>query len=164
MSVTEVFLLIIRWLHNIAAITWIGGSLFYWLVLRPNYKKTNSNNDVLNILVIKQFKGFVDTSILVLLVTGIIMTFDRLTDGFIGVPYAATLGIKFLLALWMFYIVLSKRQRLLSTTNSAPNESKSLWQKTGETLVSYNTLVVLGVLVFLLADILRQLVEKALIN
>ena len=74
------------------------------------------------------------------------------------------MGVKFLLALWMFYIVLSKRQRLLSTTNPAPNENKSLWQKTGETLVSYNTLVVLGVVIFLLADILRQLVEKALIN
>jgi len=163
MNIAEVFLLIVRWLHNIAAITWIGGSLFYWLVLRPNYRKS-LNNDVLNGLVLKQFKGFVDTSILVLLVTGIIMTFDRLTGGFIGVPYAAILGIKFLLALWMFYIVLSKSQRLLLTTIHNTSESKSLWQKAGETLVSYNTLVVLGVVVFLLADILSQLVEKALIN
>ena len=162
MSITEGFLLVVRWLHNIAAITWVGGSLFYFLVLRPASKKEASSWGPLSRTIAMEFKGLVNTSILVLVVTGAIMAFDRLAGGLVGVSYVAALGVKVSLALWMFYIVLSRRRRAIDTVDQNGLSSRPLPQRIGRTLSGYNTVVVLGLLVFLMADLLRFLVERAL--
>ena len=47
-----------------------------------------------------EFRTVVVTSIIVLVATGAILAFDRLTE--VEPPYAATLGIKVVLSLWMF--------------------------------------------------------------
>ena len=165
MSVADGFLLAVRWLHNIAAVTWIGGSLFYFLVLRPAVKRESSAWASANRAIAKEFKSLVDTCILVLVVTGTIMAFDRLTGEFIGVPYVATLAVKISLALWMFYLVLSRRRRIPITKASQALDSPvshSLGQKVGRAVSGYNLIVIFGVIIFLLSDILRFMVEKAL--
>ncbi len=163
MNVTDVFLIVVRFLHSIAAVSWVGGSIFYLLVLRPASQKEVSAWSTLNQGVAKEFKGLVDTCILVLVVTGTIMTFDRLTSGIIGVPYAVVLAAKVLLALWMFYMVLTKRRRINQERPAeASSASKPIWFKAARIVYGYNLIVVLGILVFLLADLLRFLVEKGL--
>ena len=165
MSVGDGFLLAIRWLHSISAVAWVGGSLFYLLVLRPAARREGTPWAIVNQAIAREFKGVVDTCILVLIVTGVIMAFDRLTGEFIGIPYVATLAVKILLALWMFYLALSRRRTIAQASASQTGETTAptaLWQKAARAVSGYNLIAILGVLVFLLSDLLRFLVEKAL--
>ncbi len=162
MSVGDGFLLAIRWLHAVSAVAWVGGSLFYLLVLRPVARREGTPWAIVNQAIAREFKGVVDTCILVLIVTGVIMAFDRLTGEFIGIPYVGTLAVKIFLALWMFYLALSRRRTIAQASASQTGETTALWQKAARAVSGYNLIAILGVLVFLLSDLLRFLVEKAL--
>ena len=162
MNVGDGFLLAIRWLHTISAVAWVGGSLFYLLVLRPAARREGTPWAIVNQAIAREFKGVVDTCILVLIVTGVIMAFDRLIGEFIGIPYVGTLAVKILLALWMFYLALSRRRTIAQASASQTRETSALWQKAARAVSGYNLIAILGVLVFLLSDLLRFLVEKAL--
>ena len=35
MTFGDVFFLLIRWFHGLAAVAWVGGGIFYLMVLRP---------------------------------------------------------------------------------------------------------------------------------
>ena len=91
MSASEIFLLVMRWLHLVSAAAWIGGSLFYLLVLRPAARRAPDSPSVATS---SEFRALVDTSIFVLLVTGVILTFDRLALDVVGAPYVITLTVK----------------------------------------------------------------------
>ena len=93
------------------------------------------------------------------------MAFDRLTGEYIGIPYVGTLAVKIFLALWMFYLALSRRRTVAQARASQAGETTeptALWQKAARAVSGYNLVAILGVLVFLLSDLLRFLVEKAL--
>ena len=88
MSLNDVLFLVMRWLHNIAAVAWVGGGIYYLLILRPRLRRSpqdtpNPGQDYLSL---------VNTAFGILLVTGAVLTFHRVTSGFIGVPYVAVLG------------------------------------------------------------------------
>ena len=104
MTLSEGFLLLIRWFHALAAVTWVGGSLFYVLVLRPQQRKAGADRAMLGPEALNQFRGWVDTCIAVLIVTGTIMLFDRITSPSTESAYLITVSIKITLALWMFAI------------------------------------------------------------
>ncbi|MCE2462529.1 MAG: CopD family protein, partial [Dehalococcoidia bacterium] len=105
----------------------------------------------------EQFRHLVITAIAVLVVTGVILTLSRLTSDYVGLPYVVVLVIKIALALYMFYLVRFLRPRTYEVepapTNRRLHRFTSLF--TGAT-----TVLVLGVIVFLLADILRALIER----
>ncbi len=65
--------MLIMWIHLVAAITWIGGMLFLWLVLRPVLSTLPSGTEDLNTLqrVEERFKTVRWVSLLTLLATGI---------------------------------------------------------------------------------------------
>ena len=84
MGVNDVFLLVVRWLHLVSAAAWIGGSLFYLIVLRPALRRSPDASKAINAAAAVEFRALVDTCILVLLATGVILTFNRLTPGVIG--------------------------------------------------------------------------------
>ena len=113
MSAGDVFLLVVRWLHLVSAAAWVGGSLFYLLVLRPALRRSGDSSGVTESAAV-EFRALVDTSILVILVTGIILTFNRLTPGIVGVPYVVVLGVKIALSLWMFVMARGRRKRQVS--------------------------------------------------
>ena len=159
MGFTDILLLAIRWLHSIAAAAWVGGGLFYLLVLKPSLGKSQDDRrDELRRLG-EQFRHLVNTAIAVLLVTGVILTLSRLTSDYVGLPYVTVLVVKIALALYMFYLVRFLRPRTYAVepvpTNKRLQRFTSLF--TGATAV-----LVLGVIVFLLADILRALIEKGI--
>ena len=153
MSVSEVILLIIRWLHSIAAVAWVGGGLFYLLILRPSLRRSHGTADA---AIGQDFRALVATAMGVLVVTGIVMTFNRLTSDFVGAAYVIVLAIKIAMALYMFYLVRFLRSR---TYPNDPQEEATGYRRwvTGGT-----TVVILGVIVFLLADILSALFEEGL--
>ena len=158
MSFTEVLILVIRWIHAIAAVAWVGGGLFYLIVLRPNLSKGDDASEARK-RIGEQFRGLVNTAIAVLLVTGVIMTLSRLTSNVVGPAYIAVLVVKIVLALYMFYLVRFLRSK--SYPHDPKEEARGL-RKVTSALSGATAVTVMGVAVFLLADVLKTLVEISL--
>ena len=168
MSVADAFLLAVRWIHGLAAVAWIGGSLFYLVVLRPVLRRTREGAARTNALVSAEFRGLVDVSVVVLVLTGAILTFDRLTSRFATSPYVLVLALKVVLALWMFLLAgaLRGRRRRSGAGGGAarqtPSRPPTRTSRVLRALSAGNLIVIIGILVFLLADLLRALFELAL--
>ena len=152
-------LLAIRWLHALAAVAWVGGGIFYLLVLRPTLRDSGNDPNGAARRLGEQFRHLVSTAIAVLVVTGVILTVTRLTSDYVGVPYVVVLGIKIGLALYMFYLVRFLRQRTYPVDDAA--EVRGLRRITAG-FTGATAVLVLGVAVLLLADILQALVEKGI--
>ena len=142
-----------------AAVAWVGGGLFYLLVLRPNLSGSGEDGSGIARRVGEQFRSLVNTAIAVLLVTGTILTLSRLTSEYVGTPYIVVLAIKIVLALYMFYFVRFLRPR--TYPEEASVGTKRLHRITA-LFTGATAVLVLGVIVFLLADILRALIEKGI--
>ena len=159
MSFPDVLLLIIRWLHALAAVAWVGGGVFYLLIVRPSLRTSPDDGPEGVRRLGEQFRHLVNTSIAVLLVTGVVLTLSRLTSDYAGIPYIVVLTVKIVLAVYMFYLVRFLRPRTYpaeaGVTTKGVQRFMSLF--TGATAV-----LVLGVIAFLLADILRALIEKGI--
>lgn len=160
MNIGDIFLLIVRWVHGISAATWIGGSLFFMLVYKPILSKHNQITKILNSDTSNSLRILIDTSIFVLLATGIILTFDRLNSNFIQLPYIYVLSIKIVLCLWIFLIARWSRKSKNSTTILEDNQSNKL----NKFISSYNMVIILGLIVFLISDLLKIIVETTLLN
>ena len=162
MSASELFLLAVRWLHLVSAAAWVGGSLFYLLVLRPALRRSPESSSLANAAG-AEFRALVDTSIFVLVATGIILMFNRLTGGVVGAPYVVTLSVKIVLSMWMFLLAWRRRPRttILDAFMDAPAASTRM-QKVARVISGYNAIVILGIAVFLLSDLLKVLFEMAL--
>lgn len=161
MSAGDVFLLVVRWLHLVSAAAWVGGSLFYLLVLRPALRRSGDSSGVTESAAV-EFRALVDTCILVILVTGIILTFNRLTPGVVGVPYVVVLGVKIALSLWMFVMARGRRRRQMPLPTDQTPPAAGGWRRFTRAVSGYNTIVILGIVVFLLSDLLKVLFEIAL--
>lgn len=163
MSIGDSFLLVVRWLHLISAAAWVGGSLFYLIVLRPALRKSPEASRVINAAAAVEFRALVDTSIFVLLTTGVILTVNRLTPSVVGAPYVIALGIKIALSIWMFVLARGRRRRtpLMEAYREEPQPT-GRFGKIARTVSGYNAIVILGLVVFLLSDLLKVLFEMAI--
>ena len=165
MTITDFFLLVVRWLHLASAAAWVGGSLFYLVVLRPAMRRTASDSSSfssLNLSTAREFRALVDTSIFVLLATGIILTFNRLTPDVVGMPYIAILATKIALSLWMFVLARGRRSRVRFPETYDQRITPSTWHQVLRAVSGYNTIVILGMIEFLLSDLLKILFEIAI--
>jgi uncharacterized membrane protein len=152
----DIFLLIIRWLHAISAVAWVGGGIFYWIVLRPAIK-AGQVPPTLGRFAGAEFGQVVVLAMWTLVVTGGILMFSRLSEPTATVPYAAVLGVKVTLSVWMFLLTVGRRgQRRRDESDEGPLKSAV------SALGSINMTVVLGIIVFLLSDVLRLIVERGL--
>ena len=164
MSLSEAFLLIVRWLHLVSAAAWVGGSIFYLVVLRPALRRRPEASRLTGTAAATEFRALVDTCVYVLIATGVILTLHRLTPGVVGVPYVAVLGAKIALSIWMFVLAWSRRRRT-SVMEAFREEEAPPATRIGKLLRAvsgYNTLIILGLIVFLLSDLLKTLYELAL--
>ena len=152
MPVLDIILLIIRWAHALAAVTWIGGSLFMLLAARPALRSADADGLVGRVLA-AEFRPIVVTAIGVLIVTGVILTVDRLTSDAAGIAYTAVLVAKILLAAYAFGIawLMPRRRR-----GKAGGITGALGGPTALTVV--------GVVVIGLADVLAWLFERGLVG
>ena len=165
MNVLDWILLAIRWGHALAAVTWVGGGIFYLMVLRPAIRRAQGRalglppetNQAIGV----EFRGLVSTAIAVLLLTGVILSVSRLTEDAVTSPYVAVLVVKIVLALYMFYVVRFMRK------DSYPEELEpggSRWQRLRDRLTGTTTLLVTGIIVIGLSDVLDGLLENALVS
>ena len=159
MDISDLFKIIVRWAHLISAAAWVGGSIFWLLVLKPSSK--NISDDVeLNRSVQKEFRALVNTCIFVMLATGAIMTFDRLSSTALGSNYVLILGLKIATVALMFYLIRAQRK---SYSNKASIKNKpEIKTLPARLLSSYNLIIVLGLLAFLLSDLLYHIYTNTL--
>ena len=164
MTPSESFLLLVKWLHAVSAVIWVGGSLFYLLVLRPATHSSNRFNNKLNPAIASEFRAIVNVCIIVLIATGVILAMDRLTEGVVGSPYVITLGVKVVLSIWMFIQVQSQRRssRALEVLQENDPVPPNLFARTIGALSGYNALVIVVVVVLFLSDLLDTLFEQSL--
>lgn len=152
MDVLDIILLVIRWAHALAAVVWIGGSLFMLLAARPALRATDTGG-LLGRALAAEFRPIVVTAIAVLIVSGVILTVDRLTSDAAGMAYTAVLVAKILLAVYAFIVAW-----LLPRLRDRPSGG------IGRTLTGPVALTIAGVIVIGLADVLTWLFERGLIG
>ncbi len=160
----DLFLAAVRWVHAAASAVWVGGGLFYLIVLRPALRKSGESGGRVNALAAAEFRTLVDVCFFLLVITGISLTLDRLTSGAAGVAYAAVLGIKVALSLWMFVLARRRRARtaLLERYRDQPQPPGGRLAKTLRAISGYNLVMMLGLVIILLAELLNALYESAL--
>lgn len=152
MDALDIILLIIRWAHALAAVVWIGGSLFMLLAGRPALRNADSEGLVGRALAV-EFRPIVATAIAILIISGVILTVDRLTSDAAGLAYTAVLVAKIVLAVYAFGVawLLPRRRE----------------QRAGGirgVLAGPVALTIVGVIVIGLADVLTWLFERGLMG
>jgi hypothetical protein len=104
----EALLVVLRWLHALAAIAFLGWSGVLWLD-GPVPDKTAAS---------QRFKEVTEVTLLVFLASGAILTFDRLSHGAGGL-YAGILAAKVLLGAVAYQYAFVWRRRGLAVGASA---------------------------------------------
>ena len=159
MNALDWILLVIRWAHALGAVAWVGGGIFYLMVLRPAFRRANPAPEV-NRSIGQEFRGLVNTAIVVLVVTGAILTASRLTLDTVTLPYVAVLVLKVALALYMMAVVRFRRPRDAGEDTQPAGRGTRI----REILTGPTALLVIGVIIFGLADVLAALFEDSLVR
>jgi len=133
-----------RTLHSAAAMVWIGAICFELLVMLPALGDEPTERLLSN--VDAAMREIVQTSLVVFLVSGALLTFERLSRGAADMTYVAILVVKIALAVAMFQVGFRLRGR-----------------RGAARVVSLRWLAGLGVTILLLAAILKWLYERALL-
>ena len=159
MGVLDWILVIIRWGHAVSAVAWVGGGIFYLMVLRPAIRRSQGMPPETGAAIRDEFRGLVATAIAVLLLSGVILSVARLTGEGATVPYAIVLGVKIALALFMFYVV-----RIVRRGDYGPSDygETGALRRAVRRATSPMALLVIGVVVIGLSDVLDALFENAL--
>jgi len=153
----DAFLVIIGWVHALAAVAWVGGGIFFWIVLRPAIRSGGITSEAVRFAGL-EFSQIVLLSMWTLVITGGILMFDRLSQPTATISYGIVLGVKITLSAWMFFLSIGRRSR------SKKVEDRGRIRTTINSLSHINMTVVLGITVFLLSDILAWLIRNELVN
>jgi uncharacterized membrane protein len=151
----DALLLLIRWLHAIAAVAWVGGGIFYWVVVRPAVR-AGIAPPALARFAGAEFGQLVGMAMWTLAITGGILAVSRLSEDTSTAAYGAVLGVKIALSAWMFFLVVGRRGR---PGSDAP---RGRMRTAANALGHVQMTLVLGLAIFLLSDVLRLLVERGL--
>ena len=143
-ELTDLLLVAMRWLHALAAIAWIGAILFELLVVQPAWNG-DPPSEVLDSFD-AAMREIIQAALIVFLVSGAILTVERLSRGAAGTVYVITLAAKIVLSLVMFQIGFRFRRA------RGPRRLRGL-----------KILAALAVTIVLLATILKWLYERALL-
>lgn len=153
----DILSLLVRYAHLLAAVAWVGGAMFLQSTFRPALLDlAPEKRSILGRLVGRRFGETVGVSLVVLIVSGAILTFERLTGGLVGPLYAGLLALKVALSLAMGFLAwrLSSRRSPVQTGSPlTPGPSQS---RAGQIVLG------LGLTVLLLALVLRAIFEAAL--
>lgn len=156
MDLSDVFQVVLLWTHAMAAVAWVGGSLFYAMVLGPAVEEVGPTPERRSLLVVvgREFREVVRLCILVFVITGLILAYSRTSQPRVTTLYIVVLVIKVALSLTMFWLA----WRIGRPREPGANRAKAcpLW-RTPQYLI-----LELGVLVYLLSLTLRVLFEKTL--
>ncbi|HEY4033739.1 MAG TPA: hypothetical protein VGL94_07245 [Ktedonobacteraceae bacterium] len=143
---------LVRSIHILAAAVWVGGSFMYLVVVIPSLRNGGPAPGVSSQVAIL-FKHVVNYCVGILLLTGAYLTFDRLTQTTLGLPYLIVLGLKIVVAISMFVLALYLGQ---SNIRRLAKRSTRLSKAAPQLMLA------LGILVFILGALLNHLFEMAI--
>lgn len=143
MDATDLLLIVMRGLHALAAAVWVGAVCFELLVVLPALGE-KPPEDVLTRMD-ASMREIVQTSLIVFLISGALLTFERLSRGAAGAAYVTLLVVKVALAVVMFQIGFRFR--------GARGERR---------IRGLRLLAGLGVAIIVLAGLLKWVFERAL--
>ena len=153
MNFLDVILLLIRWIHAVSAVAWVGGGMFYLMVLKPATKGKPLDPDNAS-RIARDFRSLVYSVMALLLITGIILTASKLTSGKIEEIYVIVLALKIMLAGYMAFVVrFLRRHQYPETQPTSYGWVSDIRLK----LTNPTAVVVLGIIVFGIADVLAFL-------
>jgi len=157
MSASEVLLIAIRWAHALATVVWLGGGAYATLILGRQLREEDEATAArIGRATGAEFGRWLRGATVVFVVTGVILTADRLSSRGATTAYGIVLAVKVALALWMFAIAQSLGRR----RRTKPVSGR--WAELVRTLGSPQMLLWLGAIVVLLAAILKTLYEAQL--
>jgi uncharacterized membrane protein len=159
-------MVVLRWAHGLATIVWLGGSAYAALILRPRLREAASGGadrealERLRAGTGQEFGRWVNGAIVVFVVSGVLLSFDRLAGRGATVEYGIVLALKVVLALWMFGIGrgLGRRRDRPGTMRRPPGRFGGVRERLG----SPGLLLWLGAIVVLLAAVLKAIYEANL--
>ncbi|HYI14531.1 MAG TPA: hypothetical protein VEX37_04025 [Thermomicrobiales bacterium] len=127
------FLVALRVAHALAAMLWLGGGVYYLLAVRPASRESAEPPRAFISATQGYFGEWAQVATMVMVVTGGILVFDRLSNGSAGLTYVALMAVKIVAALVAFWLagVRPARRAARQGRRSAPE-----------------TIVVLGLLAF----------------
>ena len=108
MELADILIVAMRWLHSAAAIVWIGAVVFELFVLLPAFD--GSPPAPVRDTTDGAMREIVQTTLVVFLVSGAILTFERLSRGAAGSLYVGLLGLKLVLAIAMYQVAFRFRR------------------------------------------------------
>jgi uncharacterized membrane protein len=106
----EILLLAVRWSHAAAAAALVGGSAFYLLILAPALARGGAAAEVVRTSVDAGFKELTDLALMVFLISGGLLTFERLSSGAATTPYVVVLGVKLFVSVLLYRSALRVRR------------------------------------------------------
>lgn len=105
MDIAEAGQIILRLAHGLAAAVWVGGGAYYVLAVRPRVRAADDPRlRELAGLVQREFGEWASVASLVMIATGVVLMFDRLTGGQGSAGYVVLLATKVVAALIAFWI------------------------------------------------------------
>lgn len=143
-------LLVVRWAHTLAAVAWVGGGIFYWVAVRPSVRSGALSADSAR-AVGARFGRAAVFAMWVIAVSGAALFFAGVSEPSVAPRYVALIAVKVALSAWMFFIVISRRKRLVEAAAKPGGRVRAIVRALGHV----NMVVVLGVIIFLVSDLLR---------
>src|SRR5215208_5099466 len=99
-EITELIGILIRWVHTMATVGWVGATLVTLVLQNQSLMKDSDTA----LLMDRVFRDLTDVEIPAFLLTGVILTFDRFDRGVPGPAYIGVLFAKLVLAFGMFHL------------------------------------------------------------
>ena len=162
----------LRWVHVIAAVAWVGGSIFYLTVLRPALAASEQGDKrkLVELAINRGFRDAVDLSIIALIVTGVVITFDRVSSAPVTAPYFTILGLKIAAVVGMVFLARDLGTRLgrfgghgrtprelVEPSIAEPSVSRKGWHRI---LSPSRIILLLGLVAFFLSMLLVHVYEN----
>lgn len=118
MSATEWYLVALRVAHTVAAVVWLGGGVYYLIALRPAMREGDAPPEAFVAHVQRNFGEWARLCTLVMLATGVVLIFERLSNTTGGLLYVALLVLKVVVALTAFWLAGMRPGRTRSSRNT----------------------------------------------
>jgi putative copper export protein len=141
----DALLVLIRWLHGLAAVAWIGSIMYELLVIPGNLADQLPSSAIDRMRAART--EIAQASLFTFLATGAVLTFDRLSQTGADTAYVGTLALKIALSIAMFQVAFRARDAVGNPRVQA-----------------LRGLAGLGGVILLLAALLKTLFERAILR
>lgn len=111
MDVAELLLVALRVFHAAAAMLWLGGAIYYLIAVLPATRQQGEDGAAIAGAAQRLYGEWAQPATIVMLASGIVLVFDRLSEGKGGLSYAVLLAAKVIAALVAFWLVTLRRGR-----------------------------------------------------